>query len=141
MPNLLFALARAQEPPPALCGRADDIRVTLPWGDLLEGVALADPDVLGGLAALARPGARLRIVVNGEPWSTNAPKRMRRLPQLKPEYVRSELVDRYADHGIAIKDARRLTASEVDELHSTWAKKLRSGRDVDLTLIDAWLPG
>jgi 16S rRNA (adenine(1408)-N(1))-methyltransferase len=141
VPNLLFALARAQEPPPVLCGRADDIRVTLPWGDLLEGVALAHPDVLGGLAALARPGARLRIVVNGEPWSTNAPKRMRHLPQLTPRYVRSELVDRYADHGIAIKDARRLTRTEIDDLHSTWAKKLRSGRDVDLTLIDCWLPG
>jgi 16S rRNA (adenine(1408)-N(1))-methyltransferase len=140
-PNLLFVLARAQEPPSELCGRADDIRVTLPWGDLLEGVALAEPGVLGGLATLARPGARLRIVVNGEPWSTNAPKRMRQLPQLTPEYVRSELVDRYADHGIAIKDTRRLTRREIDDLHSTWAKKLRSGRDVDLTLIECWLPG
>lgn len=141
MPNLLFALARAQDPPPALCGRADDIRVTLPWGDLLEGVALVDPDVLGGLAALARPGARLRIVVNGEPWSTNAPKRMRQLPQVTPEYVRSALVDRYADHGIAIKDTRRMTRNEIHDLHSTWAKKLCSGRDVDLTLIECWLPG
>jgi hypothetical protein len=88
---------------------------------------------------LALPDARLRIVVNGEPWSTNAPKRMRQLPQLTPEYVRTELVDRYADRGIAIKDVRLLTASEIDGLQSTWAKRLRSGRDVDLTVIDGWL--
>jgi 16S rRNA (adenine(1408)-N(1))-methyltransferase len=140
-PNLLYGLARAQEPPPELAGRADEIRVTLPWGDLLEGLALADPAVLDGLATLARPSARLRVVLNGEPWRSNAPIRMRRLPQLTPEYVRSTLADRYAAHGIVVKESRLLTEGEIQGLHSTWAKRLRHGRErLDLTAIDAWLP-
>jgi 16S rRNA (adenine(1408)-N(1))-methyltransferase len=138
VPNLLLALARAQEPPSELLGRADEIHVRLPWGDLLEGIALADPAVLDGLTALARSGAVLRIVVNGAPWQSNAPIRMRRLPQLTPEYVLSTLVDAYASHGIVIKESRLLTDDEIDGLHSTWAKRLRHGRDrLDLTLIDA----
>jgi 16S rRNA (adenine(1408)-N(1))-methyltransferase len=138
VPNLLLALARAQEPPTELLGMADEIQVRLPWGDLLEGIALADAAVLDGLTALARPGAALRIVVNGEPWQSNAPIRMRRLPQLTPEYVMSALVEPYAEHGIVVKESRLLTPDEIDGLHSTWAKRLRSGGDrLDLTLIDA----
>jgi hypothetical protein len=138
VPNLMLALARAQEPPAELLGRADEIRVSLPWGDLLEGIASADGTVLDGLAALARPGAGVRIVVNGAPWQSNAPVRMRRLPQLTPEYVVSTLADPYAAHGIVIKESRPLTDDEIEGLHSTWAKRLRSGRDrLDLTLIDA----
>jgi 16S rRNA (adenine(1408)-N(1))-methyltransferase len=141
MPNLMLALARAQEPPEALTGRADQIHVNLPWGDLLEGMALADAAVLDGLTVLARPWARLRIVVNGAPWQSNAPIRMRRLPQLTPGYVLSTLVDAYAARGIVIKEARLLTDDEIDGLHSTWAKRLRHGRDrLDLTLIDAAVP-
>lgn len=138
MPNLVLALARAQEPPEALVGRADQIHVQLPWGDLLEGIALADPAVLDGLTALARPGAGLRMVVNGAPWQSNAPIRMRRLPRLTPEYVLSTLVGAHATRGVVIKESRLLTGDELDGLHSTWAKRLRHGRDrLDLTLIDA----
>ena len=137
-PNLVLALARAQEPPTELRGRADEIQVRLPWGDLLEGIAQADPAVLDGLTALARPGAVLRMVVNGEPWQDNAPVRMRRLPQLTPEYVMSTLVEQYAAHGIVVKESRLLTDDEIDGLRSTWAKRLRHGRDrLDLTLIDS----
>src|SRR5262245_15345627 len=134
----MLALARAQEPPSELLGRADRSQVRRPWGDLLEGIALADTAVLDGLTALARPGAGLRVVVNGAPWQSNAPIRMRRLPQLTPEYVLSTLVDPYAAHGIVIKESRLLTDDEIDGLNSTSAKRLRSGRGrLDLTLIDA----
>jgi 16S rRNA (adenine(1408)-N(1))-methyltransferase len=138
VPNLLFALATVQRPPEELAGRAGEILVTLPWGDLLEGLALAHADVLGGLATLARPGARLRLALNGAPWAANAPKRMRRLPRVTPEYVRSVLAERYAAHGILVDDARLLRDDEIDALHSTWAKRLRHGNGrPELTLIEA----
>jgi 16S rRNA (adenine(1408)-N(1))-methyltransferase len=138
VPNLLFALATAQRPPEELDGRAGEVLVTLPWGDLLEGLALAHADVLDGLATLARPGARLRLVLNGAAWAANAPTRMRRLPRLTPEYVRLVLAERYAAHGILVDDARRLRDDEIDALHSTWAKRLCHGNGrPELTLIEA----
>lgn len=141
LPNLLFVQATAQHPPAELTGRADEIRVTLPWGDLLEGLALAEPVVLDGLAALARPGARLRVVVNGADWGqARAPRRMRRLPQLTPEHARTTLAPAYALHGIQVTAARHLTDGEIRALESTWAKRLAHGRDgLRLTLIDAWI--
>jgi hypothetical protein len=117
VPNLVFALATAQRPPEELDGRAGEVLVTLPWGDLLEGLALAHADVLDGLAT-----------------------RMRRLPRLTPEYVRSVLAERYAAHGILVDDARRLRDDEIDALHSTWAKRLRHGNGrPELTLIEAYV--
>jgi hypothetical protein len=63
---------------------------------------------------------------------------MRQLPQLTPEYVMSTLIEPYAAHGIVVKESRLLTAGEIDGLHSTWAKRLRPGRErLDLTLIDS----
>jgi len=114
--------------------------VTLPWGDLLEGLALAEPDVLAGLPALAKPGARLRLVLNGGPWSSNAPKRTRRLPELTPGYVWAKLADRYAAHSVTVKQERPRTEPEIAGLHSTWAKRLGHGRDrLDLTFVDGFV--
>ena len=136
VPNLMLALARAQEPPSELLGRADESQVSLPWGDLLEGIALADAAVLDGLAALARPGARLRIVVNGAPWQSNAPIRMRRLPQVTPEYVLSTLVDpvrrsRHRHQGVETLDRRRdrRPALDVGQAIATGSRPPRTHSD------------
>jgi 16S rRNA (adenine(1408)-N(1))-methyltransferase len=138
LPNLIFGWASAQQPPEELTGRADELHVTMPWGSLLEGLALGRPEVLTGLARLARPGARLRVVVNGAAWEDNAPARLRHLPQLTPDYVRSVLAGRYGAHGIQVGEIRALTGGEIDALHSTWAKRLRAGGEYPhLTLIDA----
>lgn len=139
LPNLLFAQATAQQPSEELTGRADEIRVALPWGDLLEGLALAEPAVLDGLAALARPGARLRLVLNGADWhAARAPRRMRRLPQLTPEHARLVLAPAYAAHGIQVTAARHLADGEIRALESTWARRLAHGRGgLGLTLVDA----
>ena len=94
--------------------------------------------MLDGLATLARPGARLRLALNGAAWAGNAPTRMRGLPRLTAEYVRLVLAERYAAHGIVVDDARRLRDDEIDALQSTWAKRLRHGNGrPELTLIEA----
>ena len=55
-PNLLFVHAAIEALPPELERIADEVYVQLPWGALLEGIVLARDDVLGGIAALCRPG-------------------------------------------------------------------------------------
>lgn len=124
-PNLVYVRASAEQPPPELRGRADEVHVVLPWGALLAGTLLPRPDVLGGIVALARPaGARLSLVLNAEPWLESTPKDMAELPAVTVEHVDRALAPAYAEAGIVLGPARLVGRAEVDALNSTWAKRL-----------------
>lgn len=129
VPNVAYVWAGAEEPPSELAGRCDEVRVVLPWGRLLEGLALGHGDVLAGLATLAAPGAALRVVLNCEVWSRNTPVRVSHLPELTPHYVRETLTPRYRAYGLEVTETRMLSREEVRAIRSPWAKRLRSSRD------------
>jgi 16S rRNA (adenine(1408)-N(1))-methyltransferase len=127
LPNALFVRASAEQPPPELRGRADDVRVLLPWGALLVG--LVDPPrrpaVLDGIAALAHhQGADLTIVLNAEPWEESTPKDMADLPPVTVDSVEHTLKPAYAERGITVVETRELTEPEVKDLATTWARRL-----------------
>ncbi len=86
-PNLVFVHAAIELLPAELERAADEVYVQLPWGGLLEGIVLARPDVLGGIAALCRTGARLMVTLNGEIWVDSTPARYGQLPVPTPGYV------------------------------------------------------
>jgi 16S rRNA (adenine(1408)-N(1))-methyltransferase len=126
--NVLFVRASAEQPPPELHQRADEIHVLLPWGALLVGTMLADEAVLTGLAALARPGATVTIVFNAEVWEESTPKDMLDLPAVTVDYVQQTLVPAYAAFGIDVTEVRELTEPEVKAMPTTWARRLSHGR-------------
>jgi 16S rRNA (adenine(1408)-N(1))-methyltransferase len=127
-PNVLFVRASVEQPPPELEHRADELHVLLPWGGLLVGTMLARPDVMAGLSALAKPGARLTIVFNGEVWEDSTPKDMADLPAVTVEYVESELRPRYRQRGIELDDVHEMSPAEIKDLPTTWARRLAHGR-------------
>jgi 16S rRNA (adenine(1408)-N(1))-methyltransferase len=127
-PNVLYVHASAEAPPPELHGRADRVTVILPWGRLMAGLLLPIPEVLDGLRRLGRSGTEFRAVINAEVWGDPIPIEVRDLPELTPQRATGELAPRYADHGIAVTDARMLDRAGVADLRSTWAKKLASSR-------------
>ena len=45
------------------------------------------------------------------------------------DYARAVLAPRLAEHGIVLREARLLSKEEVGRLQSTWAKRLRHGRE------------
>ena len=125
LPNALFVCASAENPPEPLLGLADEVQVQLPWGRLLFGVVLGEPDIMIGLRALARPGALLRIVVGTDIWRAPVPKEITDLPELTASYVDHTLADRFATSGWKVTDFRTVDPAEVS---STWARRLSSGR-------------
>lgn len=126
--NVVFVLADAEDPPDALEGRADEVLVILPWGRLMVGLLRGERDVLAGIARLARPGAALRIVINGEVWGEPVPIEARDLPPPTVDYVHEVLRPIYRRHGISICEVHKMTAAESASISSTWAKRLRHGR-------------
>jgi len=65
LPNALYLIASAQALPEALHGYATHLTINFPWGSLLQGLLEADPALIGGLQAIARPSAVLDIRLNG----------------------------------------------------------------------------
>jgi 16S rRNA (adenine(1408)-N(1))-methyltransferase len=126
--NLLLVRAAIEALPAELEGVADEVSVQLPWGSLLEGIVLAREDVLGGLAALCRPGARVMVTLNGEIWLDSTPARYERLPVPTPEYVADVVAAGMAHVGIRLDAARYSSAAEAKELATTWARRLGHGR-------------
>jgi 16S rRNA (adenine(1408)-N(1))-methyltransferase len=129
LPNVAYVVADAERPPPELHGTAHEVHVVLPWGRLMVGLLLAEPVVLGGLARLARPGADLHVILNGEVWSDPVPVDARDLPEPTVAYVEDVLAPAYAERaGIAIEGVRDMPPDAAHAIPSTWAKKLRHGR-------------
>ena len=127
-PNLVLLRAAIEALPPELLGVADEVSVQLPWGSLLEGIVLARDDVLGGLAALCAPSARLAVTLNGEIWLDSTPLRYEHLPVPTPEYVADVVAAGLARVGISFGAARYASAAEAKALPTTWARKLGHGR-------------
>ena len=128
VPNALFAVATAEDPPPELAGIADVVSVLLPWGRLLRGVLLGQADVLGSLARIARPGAYVRIVLNNEIFEDPVPLDAAELPEATVDYALTELEPLYARAGIRLETARLLDEEEVRRLRTTWSRRLAHGR-------------
>jgi 16S rRNA (adenine(1408)-N(1))-methyltransferase len=128
-PNLLYVHAAIEALPAELEHVADEVHVLLPWGVLLEGIVLARDDVLGGIAALCRPGARVSVTLNGEIWVDSMPARYEQLPVPTPEYVAEVVAPGFARNGIELGPARYSSAEEAKQLPTSWARKLGHGRD------------
>jgi 16S rRNA (adenine(1408)-N(1))-methyltransferase len=128
-PNLVFVHAAVEALPAELHRVADDVYVQLPWGALLEGIVRARADVLGGLAALCRPGARVAVTLNGEIWLESTPARYADLPVPTPEYVADVVAPGFAEAGITLAPARYATAADAKQLPTTWARRLGHGRE------------
>jgi 16S rRNA (adenine(1408)-N(1))-methyltransferase len=126
--NVLFVRASAESLPPQLRGRADTVHVLLPWGALLVGTMLADPAVINGLVALAKPGASIDIVFNAEVWEDSTPKDMADLPAVTVDYVDQTLRPAYEAAGIDVTDVHEMSEAEIKDLPTTWARKLAHGR-------------
>jgi 16S rRNA (adenine(1408)-N(1))-methyltransferase len=124
--NVLFVWADVQDPPAELGRVADEVHVLLPWGRLMTGLVLAEADVLAGLVRMARPGAALRIVLNGEVWTGSTPVHVEHLPELTPEYALAELTGPYAAAGIRLTGARLLNGDETGAIRSTWSRRLHA---------------
>jgi 16S rRNA (adenine(1408)-N(1))-methyltransferase len=124
LPNALFAVAAAEQPPEALHCLAGSLTVNFPWGSLLRGMLGKDEAVLAGVARLMAPGAEGAVLLSVVPRDG--------MPPVPP---RASLGAAYARHGLDLVEVRPATPEEVAASGSSWAKRLRAGRDRPVTLL------
>lgn len=125
-PNLLLVCASAEDPPEELHGVADEVLTLMPWGKLLRGVVLGEPDVCGGLRRIAHAGAPLEVTVGTSIWRDPVPLEIHDLPELTVAYVDSVLSGRLAAAGWRVEHAEVLAGDQSPPRSSSWAKRLGS---------------
>jgi 16S rRNA (adenine(1408)-N(1))-methyltransferase len=124
LPNALFAVAAAERPPEVLHGLAGSLTVNFPWGSLLRGLLGEDGAVLAGVARLMAPGALGSVLLSVVPRDG-----------MPPVPARRELAPVYERNGLELVDLRPATPEELAASGSSWAKRLRAGRDRPVTLL------
>jgi 16S rRNA (adenine(1408)-N(1))-methyltransferase len=118
VPNLLFVLASAEAPPSELLGVADEVRILFPWGSLLRGLLGHDERVARGIAALARPGARVSATI-----SITARDGIGETSELDASAV-ADLGRALGPAGLRLTGSHRVDRDEVRATRSTWGRRL-----------------
>ena len=129
LPNAAFVLAAAEAAPAEFAGRAALVTVRLPWGSLLLGCVGRDATVARGVASLVAPGGTLELLlapagrdgIDGVPTELDA--------------IVEGVVEAFRGHGFELEVARSATEAEIIASGSTWAKRLRSQRTPDRTVM------
>jgi 16S rRNA (adenine(1408)-N(1))-methyltransferase len=127
--NAAFALASAECPPAELADRADLVTVLLPWGSLLRGVVGRDDVVTAGLVILARPGARIEMLVAPSDRDRAATAMS---PVLDAARERTRIEAAWSRAGAELVSLRPAATEGIAASGSTWAKRLgltRPGAD------------
>ena len=124
LPNALFAVAAAERPPEPLHRLAGSLTVNFPWGSLLRGLLGEDDAVLAGVARLMAPGADGSVLLS-----------VVARDGLPPIPAAAALGSAYERHGLELVEMRPATPDEVATSGSSWAKRLRAGRDRPVTLL------
>jgi 16S rRNA (adenine(1408)-N(1))-methyltransferase len=114
---------------------AERISVILPWGSLLQAVALPEVDSLLHIARLCLPDGSVEIVFSydqqdareGAPLGTVV---------LDEKHI-EVLAERYARAGLEIISSENISQQQLAAYETTWAKRLAFGRRREVWRIQA----
>jgi 16S rRNA (adenine(1408)-N(1))-methyltransferase len=124
VPNALFVVASADALPDELAGWADEVRIQFPWGSLLTAVLRAQPQVLGGVARLLRPGGELTVLVSVA--ARDGIDGFEIVDAGSAAGIGRRIVE--TCHDLVLRECRTVTPQDVAASHSTWAKRLGVAR-------------
>ncbi|MFL5751461.1 MAG: hypothetical protein ACJ767_12680 [Chloroflexota bacterium] len=123
--NAVFVVGSAERPAAELEGVADELTVNFPWGSLLRGVLALDgaAAAAAGIASLLAPDGTATAILSIEERDRLD------LPSLDAPGQCEQLRERWRRYGLALCQLRPATATEIDATGSTWARRLRAGRE------------
>jgi 16S rRNA (adenine(1408)-N(1))-methyltransferase len=119
-PNALYVVANALSLPGELAGVASLVTVNFPWGSLLAGLLEGEQAADQGLLSLLRPGAALEIRTNAGALAQFG---------CTPESGGARVWRVLREAGLEAAEPVRLSARELRQYPTTWARRLAYGRD------------
>ncbi|HSE20986.1 MAG TPA: class I SAM-dependent methyltransferase [Pyrinomonadaceae bacterium] len=136
-PNVLFIQSSVEDLPNELDGVAAEVHIHFPWGSLLAAVATGAEDVIGNIRRICSTGALLEIVFGLDPARDAAELDRLNIGPIDVAFIDTVLCPLYTSSGFEIVERAILPEDEWAKFHTTWAKRLKSGRGRLLTYIIA----
>lgn len=121
---MLFLQAAVEDLPGELNSIASEVTVQLPWGSLLRGVLGANEVVLRNLRRVCSPLARLTVIAGLDPQRDRFEWERLGLKDISLDYLERVLAAKYRKAGFRILHAEALSATDLSQLHSSWARRL-----------------
>lgn len=125
-PNVWFVEANIEDLPSELEGMVSAVSIFLPWGSLLKSVVAPDINVLRGLRQVCRESAELRIILSLDAAREERVIAGMNLPSHMETLFNDGLSAAYSEAGFSM-EMRSLDKSLVQQIPTTWAKKLSFG--------------
>jgi len=101
-PNVVFVVAALESLPTCLEQQADHLSINYPWGSLLRAVVLPDPDGIRRLLALARPGAKVTLLLNASIFEAGGHAERLDLPPVDEAWIRARVLPAFAQAGVVL---------------------------------------
>ncbi len=120
LPNMLFAIASAQNLPCELNGLISHITINFPWGSLLESLLKGDSSLMCGLASISRPATTMEVRLNG-----GALAEANTTLEAGTERIYNNLLCA----GWQVKEPEMMKVQTLCTFPTTWARRLAHGRD------------
>jgi 16S rRNA (adenine(1408)-N(1))-methyltransferase len=133
--NAVFVVASVEDPPPELTDVADEVDVIYPWAALLRGVLRPEDAVLRGLRTLAKPGARVELVLTYDASRDRGTGLDPSAPSLDERFI-ERLRGPYRAAGLEMQAYRRLSDEEALAIPSTWGHRLLHGRARQVFMVE-----
>jgi 16S rRNA (adenine(1408)-N(1))-methyltransferase len=135
LPNVLFIQAAVENLPEELNEVADEIHIHFPWGSLLRAVIAGDESVLQSLRRICASDCFVEIVIGIDEERDRSEIERLELPRLSPNYLEDLLIPKYEAAGFEILEKGTLSSSDWSKLETSWARKLQSGANRQVTYL------
>lgn len=134
--NLLFIEANAYNLPDELENLFDEVQINFPWGSLLEGVALANPELFNSISKISKNNSVLKMLFTYNDKFEESYRLQKSLPKLSLYYLNS-LKPKFTSYGIKVTNIYILTTEQKKNIQSSWGKKILSKRNREVYYLEA----
>jgi 16S rRNA (adenine(1408)-N(1))-methyltransferase len=120
LPNMLFVISNAQCLPCELNGMISHISINFPWGSLLNGLLNDGTNLMCGLERMSTSTTSIEVRLNGGALAEAG---------YALESGADKIYYNLLQAGWRVRPPRCMDAHELEVFPSTWARRLRHGRD------------
>lgn len=127
--NVMYVISSFELLPQELEGISDKVYINLPWGTLLESVVKPTKEGLKKMLKLLKENGVLEIILGyAQELEPSETKRLN-LPPVHLGLINDIIVPAFEDVGFHAVEFYELDKVQLATIETTWAKKLRFGRD------------
>ena len=127
--NVLFVVGSVENLPPELFSIANRIYIILPWGTLLEKIVKPTKNKVCELAGMLKSHGEIEITLGYSPEFEPSETKRLDLPEIDDELINNSIVPILKNCGFELKKLENIKKDQLKDTETTWAKKLKFGKD------------